>query len=952
MNNVIKCYLIFVRGFLLGGHVLKQYLNSSGSKWRKWDLHVHSPESKLHNEFRGWDEYLEALENLEDISVIGITDYYSIDGYLKVKEYKSEGRLTNIDLVLPNVEMRIDTVTSRDRPINLHIIFSPDIVDCLEDKFFRELKYEFNGQTFTCVKNDLMSLGRLIRDNEISDEEALKLGMNQFKVSVDKLSAVFKQNKSLFDRKYLAVVANKSTDGASGLRETSMQIEQRKIYQFAHAIFSSRSADREFFLGLAEGHSKASIKEKLGSLKPCIHGSDAHKIEKICKPDLNRFTWIKADPTFNGLLQILHEPNDRVLIQEDNPDIKADYNVITSVCFSDSETFTPNEIKLNSGLNTIIGGKSSGKSLLLYKIAQAVSDDEIKYRSDDHWKNPYKSSFIEKIDFKVNWRNGLISSNLENGGKITYIPQMYINSLSEGTANKDLQKKIREILTQRVENRNFLNDKRDQSVKLTSDIKYDIVRLFEKVDDLEKVDEELKVKGNKESIIREREKLNKLIEEKLFASSLTKNEEQEFHRLENEKKHLQELLNIESKDNYSGNNISRELNNIVDYINTNLKECYDGNSERYYDILDELRTSINNAFLKAQSAISERNIRFIRLEEEFNNKITEVGHKLTPYMDKIKGLSDITTLKHRLQEQDRLLQEIELIDDKRKTLLTTITKIKDGIYNTFEKYFMTLKVVKEYFDDKIEFSNLVLKTNINFDNAKFEDNFLSMFNRKGKINNLFPDSDGITIFDEDGSFVFEEDSYLLKMNCLFNYILMADQTQLKLRKSFTKQQAVEQLFNTSFTNIVYDLIKDGDSLSEMSPGKRGLVLLELFLDMSDDKHPILIDQPEDNLDNRTISKDLVDIIKNKKSTRQIIIVTHNANLVVLTDSDNIIVANQDLQLKENERYRFEYITGSIECDFNESNNTKLIGKGIKSHVCEILEGGQEAFEIREKKYGF
>jgi predicted ATP-dependent endonuclease of OLD family len=97
----------------------------------------------------------------------------------------------------------------------------------------------------------------------------------------------------------------------------------------------------------------------------------------------------------------------------------------------------------------------------------------------------------------------------------------------------------------------------------------------------------------------------------------------------------------------------------------------------------------------------------------------------------------------------------------------------------------------------------------------------------------------------------------------------------------------------------------------MSPGKRGLVLLELFLEMSNEKHPILIDQPEDNLDNRTISKDLVDILKRKKDTRQSIIVTHNANLVVLTDAENVIVANQDGQLIENANHRFEYLTGGI-----------------------------------------
>lgn len=65
----------------------------------------------------------------------------------------------------------------------------------------------------------------------------------------------------------------------------------------------------------------------------------------------------------------------------------------------------------------------------------------------------------------------------------------------------------------------------------------------------------------------------------------------------------------------------------------------------------------------------------------------------------------------------------------------------------------------------------------------------------------------------------------------------------------------------------------------------------------------------------------------------------------------MVVANQDGQLIENAKHRFEYLTGVIEYDFKE-DNIRLDGKGIKTHVCEILEGGKEAFKIREKKYGF
>jgi hypothetical protein len=89
---------------------------SRGSEWHKWDLHIHSPLSGLNNQFPyvnaspNWEAYIAKLESLGDIPVIGITDYFSIDGYKKVLEFKAAGRLKNIQLILPNIEFRIDNV--------------------------------------------------------------------------------------------------------------------------------------------------------------------------------------------------------------------------------------------------------------------------------------------------------------------------------------------------------------------------------------------------------------------------------------------------------------------------------------------------------------------------------------------------------------------------------------------------------------------------------------------------------------------------------------------------------------------------------------------------------------------------------------------------------------------------------------------------------------------------
>ncbi|WP_048716524.1 TrlF family AAA-like ATPase [Bacillus sp. 522_BSPC] len=932
---------------------MKKFLNSAGSIWRKWDLHVHSPASILHNEFGSWEEYFEKLESLEDISVLGITDYYSIEGYLRVMEYKNAGGLNNIDLILPNVELRIDTVTARDRPINTHVIFSPNIIEHINDKFFRELKYEYGGNTFSCTNDDLIELGKMTKTRDISDREALKEGMNQFKISIDRLKNVFGQNKKIFENNVFTVVANKSTDGASGVRENSMQIEQRKIYQFADAVFSSRPADREFFLGKASNHSKEKIIENYGSLKPCIHGSDAHKIEKICKPELNRYTWIKSDPTFNGLLQIIHEPEKRVTIQENNPDLKSDYNIINSIKFLDSNEFTSTEIKLNSGLNTIIGGKSSGKSLLLYKIAQAISTDELETRMmDDKWKNPYSSSFIEGLKFQVNWRNGDSSNNFsESKGKVTYIPQMYINSLSEETANKDLQKKIVEILMQNEAHSRFFTEKREQIKNFSKEIKFDIGRLFEKIQDLITNEEKIKSEGNKEALQKEYDKLQKLIDERIKSSNISPEGELEMKQFENEKKEIQNLIRENTQNNEKGIAASRELNSLVSYFNSSIKDLSIGLPHEYLELTDKLSIQVNEAFVNTLNEFDIKSKAYLEWKKLQDEKVVSIEEKLKPYQDKLKGLSDISQYQQSLSEQEKLIKQLEIYEGTNKELKITINQIKEGIYYTFERYLEILLEIKNYFDDKNEFSNLILKTDIIFENTKFEESFLSLFNRRGKISNLFPNTEGLLLFDENDQFIFKIENYLDKLKHICDSIIETDESKLKLRKSFTKQDAVEHLFNTGQTKIVFDFLKDGDSLNQMSPGKRGLVLLELFLEMSDEKHPILIDQPEDNLDNRTISKDLVDILKRKKDTRQIIIVTHNANLVVLTDSENVIVANQDGQLIENANHRFEYLTGGIECDFKE-HDIRIDGKGIKTHVCEILEGGKEAFEIREKKYGF
>ena len=103
------------------------------------------------------------------------------------------------------------------------------------------------------------------------------------------------------------------------------------------------------------------------------------------------------------------------------------------------------------------------------------------------------------------------------------------------------------------------------------------------------------------------------------------------------------------------------------------------------------------------------------------------------------------------------------------------------------------------------------------------------------------------------------------------------------------------LYSTNHISVNYSVQYDGVNIRQLSPGTRGIVLLLLYLaiDKEDDR-PLIIDQPEENLDPKSIFDELVPLFREVKSRRQIIIVTHNANLVVNTDADQVIVAIVDL----------------------------------------------------------
>ena len=161
-------------------------------------------------------------------------------------------------------------------------------------------------------------------------------------------------------------------------------------------------------------------------------------------------------------------------------------------------------------------------------------------------------------------------------------------------------------------------------------------------------------------------------------------------------------------------------------------------------------------------------------------------------------------------------------------------------------------------------------------------------------------------------------------------------TQQAEYRAWLKQFA-HWIFGTDHITVRYEISYDGVDIRKLSPGTRGIVLLLLYLalDNSDDR-PLIIDQPEENLDPKSVFDELVALFIAAKANRQVIIVTHNANLVINTDADQIIVADAGPH-PPNGLPPISYVAGGLE------------NAGIRKAICDILEGGEAAFRERARR---
>ena len=1001
-----------------------------GAEWRKWDLHVHTPGTAKNDLYKSagsdvWEEFIQKLKDTPDIVAIGVTDYFSIDNYLKVKEEQNKGKLKG-RLILPNIELRILPVTGKSIPINVHVIFDPQIgKDTIEREFLRDLKFEYKDSTYACLRSDLIKLGiEYTKKPQLPDDEAWKAGIGQFNIPFDKLKNVL--NKKVLHGKFLVGVPNGSNDGNSGIQHSSLAATRSEIYRLADFIFSGNPNDITHFLGKDQnGPKPEEIISEYGSLKPCFTGSDAHSFDKLFQFTTNRELWLKADPTFKGLKQVIKEPEARVFVGE-KPHLKdkvannrtkyierLSIDKVSGYHGKQGTWFQNVTIPINQELVAIIGNKGSGKSAIADIISLCANHSDSKdfsFLTSQKFREG-AGRIAKNFEATLTWESDVSDKKNLNDSveptellKVKYIPQGRFEQLTNeiSTARK-FRAEIESVVFSHIPESerhgtssfNELIQKKSRTADAAiSTLKGDINAINKEIIGLEEKSVPSYRTELANKIKRKQEELDALVEPEEISDpnedpdKKKQNQEinesigrikDEIEKIENkireatiQKKNafdsIQTLETVKSEVQQKQTEVERLKESWKDMLlelGIDVKKLISFNTD--VSEIDALISSTETKLAGIRSLLGEGEVESekktlpAQLEEKQNALKLETAKLNTEqklYQDYLaaranwgKEKARITgsvaqpdTLKLYEAEMDYLDKELEkILESKYKERRSIVRDIFDKKQEVIDFYKSTRDRLEEIIQAN---SDVLQKYRIYVDASlvaeiKFAENFLDQIN-KGKVGTFYSIDGGAYQFEllsSETNFDKKED-IIDFLDKLISHLkedkrehqndaprVIADQVKNVL-------ELYDYLFSLDFLENNYQLKQGDKNLEQLSPGERGALLLVFYLLLDKSNIPLIIDQPEDNLDNHSVATILVPFIKAAKERRQIIMVTHNPNLAVVADAEQIVYVNLD---KENKN-KFLVESGSIE------------DEGINKRIVEVLEGAMPAFNNRKTKY--
>lgn len=980
-----------------------------GSEWRRWEPHIHAPGTVLNNQFGGadpWGTYISTLETrLPKIEAIAATDYYVTDTYEQIIAYQANGRLRDAQLIFPNIEIRLD-VTARTGYVNLHLLVSPEDPNHLAEvrRVLTRLQFHAYEDDFDCSRQDLIRLGRRANPALLDDRAALAHGATQFRVSFAQLRKVLTDNEWAKSN-ILVAVAGGQNDGTSGLRQAADATVRQEIEKFAHIIFSSNSNDRAHWLG-QRTLTVEQLREGYEGCKPCLHGSDAHDHQSVGQPTQDRYSWIKGALTFDALRQACIDPGGRAYVGAEPPRSAMPSQVIAEIAVSDASWATTPTVPLNPGLVAIIGARGSGKTALADMIAAGC--DAIApgaWKADENISPSFlvrARSLIGQAKATLTWGGGTETSRFLDGRdandplsfpRARYLSQQFVEELcSSKGASEGLIREIERVIfeahphDQRDGAANFaqlrerrtlrFQQARQREADAIAAISEHIAEEFEKealvptltnqaaqkrvliagyTADLAK----LVIKGTEAQANRYAQ-LNQAAQGVGAKAQAFANQRRTFVALQDEVRSTRatkapEMLR-QAQARYAGSGL--DAKQWDDFL-----LIYKGDVDKaltdYVIWADQQIAALNGvppppgdpsvaliadgvdlaglplALIKAEMGRLEQ---LISADQIVRNQYTALSTRIAQENNDLQGfegrLTDAQGAAARrkelqlerdaaygrvfdavVSEQNALaalyaplMARLAAASGTLRKLSFSVTRVVDaaGWGNVAEDHLIDCRKAGPFYGrgSLINVAETVLKPSWHSGSAADVQAAMSGF---------------IARYTRD----------------LFAHAPFVPTQQAEFR-AWSKRFA-HWLFGADHISVRYEIAYDGVDIRKLSPGTRGIVLLLLYLALDDaDDRPLIIDQPEENLDPKSVFDELVSLFIAAKSKRQVIMVTHNANLVINTDADQIIIAESGAH-QSGGLPPITYTSGGLE------------NEHIRKAVCDILEGGEDAFRERARR---
>jgi ABC-type lipoprotein export system ATPase subunit len=1013
-----------------------------GSQWRRWDLHVHTPFSALNNGFgNDFDAYAKQLLSKaieKEIAVVGVTDYFGIQGYsLLYQLLRDPVRLRELVgaiqadkaqriLFLPNIELRTSVVVDGGR-VNYHVILSDELEpETIQDHFLNVLRFTAESsptgpdQELPVTNKNLEALGKRLKKQhgKFQNQSDLQVGMTHAVVAHESITKVLTEQGSRFSGQYLVVVpADEDLSKCSW--DGQAHLIRKLLLQKASAFFSGNPATREFGLGLRHPSIDAFL-EEFNTLKPCLHGSDAHDFEHMFEPDLERYNWLKADPTFNGLKQVLNEPDDRVFIgkvPELLQSIEArSTRLVKSLRISKNPTSTIQErwfdtaLEFNESLVAIIGNKGNGKSALADIVAllgNTARFSSFSFLRSERFRDSRDNKAAE-FQATLTWADETLEGPRALSEdprpmaveKVKYIPQHYLeeicNEVGLGTESRfyaELQDVIfshvseadqlgcstlDELLGQRGDEVNRAIDLVKEELHLVNELLVGVEDRMKpehragieeqiaekerelKAHDGQKPKEVKPPKGapstaaaaaDEKSLRESRDKLGtidgQLTELRERDIRLAK-QEAAADRLNLRIANLQRQFDAtiaDASEDLTETGLSAgdlvELRVSLAPLNDKLAEIRAGRVQVAAAVNPEVKGSLGNLKSSILAEIAKMQDRVGSAERAYQEYLRELGDWEVIRKRIVGTDSDTGTLaylKKQLASLATLPQRRADLRGEQEAKAREILAEKQRLKGFYEAYYKPVQQFLEH-DPLASSESFKLTFEVSMAESGFADRFLSLINQR-KVGPFAGLEEGraevrkmLAVVDWNSpQNVMEFASELLKT------LSVSEDRELDVETQLLDRFGLEDLYNLIYSmdylSPIYRLTWGGRGLEQLSPGERGNLLLVFYLLIDQHDIPLVIDQPEENLDNQTIVRTLVPCMKRAKKRRQIIMVTHNPNLAVVCDAEQVIYA----QLDKEDGNRVIYETGSIE------------DPDMNNRIVDVLEGTRPAFDLRDAKY--